>query len=193
MKKKVSYYYDEEVGNFFYGFHHPMKSQRIRLTHKLVIAYGLYKKMKIFRPLLIDKEEMRNFHSDAYVKFLKKINIENKQLLPKEIDCFNIDLDCPIFDGLWRFSQASVGGSLGCAYQLNQEMVDITINWTGGLHHAKKSEAGGFCYVNDAVLAILELLKRHKRVLYIDIDIHHVHTHKRKKKLHFHHSTILIY
>jgi acetoin utilization deacetylase AcuC-like enzyme len=34
-------------------------------------------------------------------------------------------------------------------------------------------EASGFCYINDIVLAILELLKYHPRVLYIDIDIHH--------------------
>ncbi len=47
------------------------------------------------------------------------------------------------------------------------------MNWAGGLHHAKKSEASGFCYVNDCVLGILELLKHHPRVLYIDIDIHH--------------------
>ena len=42
-----------------------------------------------------------------------------------------------------------------------------------GLHHAKKGEASGFCYINDCVLCILELLKKHPRVLYIDIDIHH--------------------
>lgn len=47
------------------------------------------------------------------------------------------------------------------------------INWSGGLHHAKQSEASGFCYINDCVLAILELLKTYQRVLYIDIDIHH--------------------
>lgn len=41
------------------------------------------------------------------------------------------------------------------------------------MHHAKKSEASGFCYCNDIVLAILELLKYHPRVVYIDIDIHH--------------------
>lgn len=41
------------------------------------------------------------------------------------------------------------------------------------MHHAKKSEAKGFCYTNDIVLAILELLKYHQRVLYIDIDVHH--------------------
>uniref|UniRef100_A0A0X3P5T6 Histone deacetylase 3 n=1 Tax=Schistocephalus solidus TaxID=70667 RepID=A0A0X3P5T6_SCHSO len=37
----------------------------------------------------------------------------------------------------------------------------------------KKFEASGFCYVNDIVIAILELLKHHARVLYIDIDVHH--------------------
>lgn len=62
---------------------------------------------------------------------------------------------------------------LGGAIRLNQGVSDIAINWSGGLHHAKKSEASGFCYVNDCVLGILELLKTHQRVLYIDIDIHH--------------------
>jgi acetoin utilization deacetylase AcuC-like enzyme len=47
----------------------------------------------------------------------------------------------------------------GGAARLNQDKSDIVINWSGGLHHAKKSEASGFCYVNDCVLAILELLK----------------------------------
>ena len=47
----------------------------------------------------------------------------------------------------------------GGAIKLNQKECDIAINWAGGLHHAKKCEASGFCYVNDIVLAILELLK----------------------------------
>ena len=41
------------------------------------------------------------------------------------------------------------------------------------LHHAKADEASGFCYINDIVLAILELLKFYPRVLYVDIDVHH--------------------
>jgi histone deacetylase 1/2 len=59
------------------------------------------------------------------------------------------------------------------AVRLNHGLADVAVNWAGGLHHAKKAEASGFCYVNDLVLAILELLKYHARVLYIDIDIHH--------------------
>ena len=43
----------------------------------------------------------------------------------------------------------------------------------GGYHHAKKSKASGFCYVNDIVLSILRLLQVYDRVLYIDIDVHH--------------------
>lgn len=58
---------------------------------------------------------------------------------------------------------------LAAATKLNNKNVDVAINWMGGLHHAKKSEASGFCYTNDIVLAILELLKHHQRVLYVDI------------------------
>ena len=78
-----------------------------------------------------------------------------------------------MFDGLFEFCQLSAGGSVAGAIKLNKQACDIALNWGGGLHHAKKSEASGFCYVNDIVLAILELLKYHQRVLYIDIDIHH--------------------
>ena len=49
----------------------------------------------------------------------------------------------------------------------------INENKAGGLHHAKKKESSGFCYVNDIVIAVLVLLKYFQRVLYIDIDVHH--------------------
>lgn len=78
-----------------------------------------------------------------------------------------------MFDGLYEFCQLSAGGSVAAAVKLNKQASEICINWGGGLHHAKKSEASGFCYVNDIVLGILELLKYHQRVLYIDIDVHH--------------------
>ena len=48
---------------------------------------------------------------------------------------------------------------LDAASRLNRGLNQICVNWSGGLHHAKKAEASGFCYVNDIVLGILELLK----------------------------------
>ncbi len=77
----------------------------------------------------------------------------------RQLQRFNVGEDCPVFDGLFEFCQLYTSGSIGGAVRLNQGHSDIVINWAGGLHHAKKSEASGFCYVNDCVLAILELLK----------------------------------
>ena len=71
--------------------------------------------------------------------------------------------DCPLFPGLYRYCQLYAGGSVGGAVRLNHGGCDVAVNWSGGLHHAKKREASGFCYVNDIVLAILEMLKYHAR------------------------------
>ncbi len=91
----------------------------------------------------------------------------------RQLQRFNVGEDCPVFDGIFEFCRLCTSGSIGGAARLNQGKSDVVINWAGGLHHAKKSEASGFCYINDCVLGILELLKTHQRVLYIDIDIHH--------------------
>lgn len=50
--KKVAYFYDSDVGNYAYVSGHPMKPHRIRMTHSLVMNYGLYKKMEIYVSLL---------------------------------------------------------------------------------------------------------------------------------------------
>lgn len=66
--------------------------------------------------------------------------------------------DCPAFLGLYNFCMLSAGASIDCATAIISNKADIAINWGGGLHHAKKCESSGFCYVNDIVLSILELL-----------------------------------
>jgi histone deacetylase 1/2 len=172
-KKKVCYYYDADIGNYYYGQGHPMKPHRIRMAHNLILNYGLYRKMEIYRPHKASADEMTKYHSDDYIKFLRSIRPDNVHEYNKQMQRFNVGEDCPVFDGLYEFCQLSAGGSVAGAVKLNKQQTDIAINWGGGLHHAKKSEASGFCYVNDIVLAILELLKYHQRVLYIDIDIHH--------------------
>jgi histone deacetylase 1/2 len=171
---------ESEVMHFQYRFFsnrflkgHPMKPHRVRMTHNLVVNYGLYRTMEVFRPRLCTPEAMTRFHSDDYISFLRVISPDNMQEYSRALQRFNVGEDCPVFDGLFEFCQLYTSGSIGGASRLNEGLTDIVINWAGGLHHAKKAEASGFCYVNDCVLAILELLKKHERVLYIDIDIHH--------------------
>ncbi|CAF0976455.1 unnamed protein product [Adineta ricciae] len=172
-RKKVSYYYDYDVGNYYYGQGHPMKPHRIRMAHNLILNYGLYRKMEVYRPHKAIADEMTRFHSDDYVKFLQNVRPDNITDFNRQMQRFNVGEDCPVFEGVYDFCQISAGGSLAGAVKLNRKLTDIAINWAGGLHHAKKSEASGFCYINDIVLAILELLKYHQRVLYVDIDVHH--------------------
>lgn len=118
---------------------------------------------------------MSAFHSEDYINFLAKVTPDNMRGYANQMTRFNVGeyTDCPLFDGLYEFTQLYTGASLDGAVKLNRGDCDIAVNWSGGLHHAKKSEASGFCYINDIVLAILELLKVHARVLYIDIDVHH--------------------
>ena len=158
-KKRVAYFYDEEIGNYYYGQGHPMKPHRIRMTHALLLQYGLHEKMEIFKPFPARDKDMCRFHSDDYVEFLRTITPETQQEQLRALKRFNVGEDCPVFDGLYQFCQTYTGGSVGGAVKLNHGHSDIAINWAGGLHHAKKCEASGFCYVNDIVLAILELLK----------------------------------
>jgi len=172
-KSRVCYFYDNEIGNYYYGQGHPMKPHRIRMAHNLLLNYGLYRKMEIYRPATATFEELCKFHSEDYIRFLRTITPDNVTEHTKQMQRFNVGEDSPVFDGLYQFCQSSSGGSIGGAVKLNKGQADVAINWSGGLHHAKKCEASGFCYANDIVLAILELLKHHKRVLYIDIDIHH--------------------
>ncbi|KAF4283902.1 hypothetical protein KXV81_003984 [Aspergillus fumigatus] len=171
--RKVAYFYDSDVGNYAYVSGHPMKPHRIRMTHSLVMNYGLYKKMEIYRAKPASKYEMTQFHTDEYIDFLSKVTPDNMDQFSKEQGKYNVGDDCPVFDGLFEFCGISAGGSMEGAARLNRNKCDIAVNWAGGLHHAKKSEASGFCYVNDIVLGILELLRFKQRVLYVDIDVHH--------------------
>jgi acetoin utilization deacetylase AcuC-like enzyme len=171
------------------------------MTHNLIVNCGLYSKMNVFRPEPATFQQMARFHSEEYLNFLREISPDtigahikhlsvttarglrivcvlrasaaDRRALALPRQRFNVGEDCPVFEGIYQFCQTSVGGSIGGAVKLNEGESDVAINWAGGLHHAKKGEASGFCYTNDIVLAILELLKQHKRVLYIDIDVHH--------------------
>jgi histone deacetylase 1/2 len=173
MPSRIAYFYDPDTGNYHYAPGHPMKPHRIRMTNSLLVNYGLYKHLNVFKPPRAGREDLTKFHSDDYINFLHRISPGNMHEFPTQLQKFNVGEDCPVFEGVYEFCQLSAGGSIASAVKLNHGSADIAINWAGGLHHAKKQEASGFCYVNDIVLCILELLKYHNRVLYIDIDVHH--------------------
>ena len=179
-RHKVAYFHHPDVPNFHYGAAHPMKPQRLALTDSLVRAYGLDQYMDCAVPAPATTADLLRFHCPEYIEFIDRVGtgdlaqqVEHTAALAA-LDRFNFAADCPALAGLARFVRLYSGGSLAGAREVAQGPGDgLAINWAGGLHHAKRAGASGFCYVNDIVLAILELLTTHARVLYIDIDVHH--------------------
>lgn len=173
-KPRVSYHFNPKVSNYHYGVKHPMKPFRLMLTDHLVSSYGLHKVMDLYETRKATNEELLQFHSEDYINFLKNVSPDNLNKLPRgSLEKFNIGDDCPIFQNLFEYSTLYTGASLDASRKLINNQADIAINWSGGLHHAKKNNPSGFCYINDIVLSILNLLRYHPRVLYIDIDLHH--------------------
>ena len=157
--KKISYFYDASIGSYYYGRGHCMKPHRVKMVHALVLKYQLYKHVTVLQPPVLPVSELTRFHSDDYISFLRNVTTDNMYQYKKQLRRFNMVYDCPVFDGLIDFCRLYTSGSIAGASRLNHGLADIAINWAGGLHHAKKNEASGFCYVNDCVLGILELLK----------------------------------
>ncbi|KAK2106380.1 Beta-enolase [Saguinus oedipus] len=62
-----------------------MKPHRIRMTHNLLLNYGLYRKMEIYRPHKANAEEMTKYHSDDYIKFLRSIRPDNMSEYSKQM------------------------------------------------------------------------------------------------------------
>ncbi|XP_055066747.1 histone deacetylase 8 isoform X1 [Misgurnus anguillicaudatus] len=145
---------------------------RASMVHSLIEAYDLLKYMKVVKPREASIEEMAVFHTDAYLQHLHKISQDGDNDDPQSVD-FGLGYDCPVVEGIFDYAAAVGGATLTAAQNLKDGKCDVAINWAGGWHHAKKDEASGFCYVNDAVLGILKLREKYERVLYVDVDLHH--------------------
>ncbi|KAI9707972.1 MAG: histone deacetylase [Bogoriella megaspora] len=170
---KVTFHYNDNVESHHFGRHHPMKPWRLTLTKQLILSYGLQYAMDCHQTRAATKEELALFHKDDYLDFLQSIRPKDVLTRAEKLRQYNFGEDCPVFDGLWDYCTLYSGATIDATRKLMNHEADIAINWSGGLHHAKKSEASGFCYVNDIVIAIIDLLREHPRVLYIDIDVHH--------------------
>jgi acetoin utilization protein AcuC len=170
---KTAFVYSDEFAKFDYGPAHPLKTFRLKLTYELIKAYGLLSlpNTQYVEAMMAEEEEMLSFHDRDYIGILKAAS--SGITLPGEGFYGLGPGDNPVFKGLFDWSRLVTGASLQAAGMVERGEADITFNISGGLHHAMAGRASGFCYVNDPVIAIMALLKKGKRVAYVDIDAHH--------------------
>ncbi|CAG1065029.1 Acetoin utilization protein AcuC [uncultured bacterium] len=172
-KAKAAFVYSERFGSFYYGIEHPMKPVRLRLTAELMEALGLDKlpSSMIVEARNATEEELLSFHTPEYLKVLKEANTG---IIPVGGTQHGLGYaDNPVFNGVYEWSALCAGASLQAAELVAQGRAEVAFNISGGLHHAMPNRASGFCYINDAAIAIKYLLGLGKRVAYVDIDAHH--------------------
>jgi acetoin utilization protein AcuC len=165
--------HSEDWRRFDYGPEHPLRMERLGLTWRLMEAYGLttLPGATVHRPDAAPESAIARYHHPDYIAMLKACN---EGVHSRAAALFGLGPgDNPVFRGVWDCARLVAGGSLLAADLVAKGEVDRVFHFAGGLHHAVDQRASGFCYVNDAVLAIMRLRERGLRVAYVDIDAHH--------------------
>ncbi len=170
---KTGFIYTDAYLNYDYGPTHPLRVKRLRLTYDLILGCGLLDlpSARLIPTLKAEEEDLAVFHSEEYLKVLKQAN--EGHLIG---DAYLYGLgpgDNPVFPGLLDWSLLVTGATLQAVDFVVSGKEETAFNIAGGLHHAMRSRASGFCYINDPVIGIMKLLSCGKRVAYIDIDAHH--------------------
>ncbi|HEU5321901.1 MAG TPA: acetoin utilization protein AcuC, partial [Methylomirabilota bacterium] len=170
---KTALVHCQDWDRYDYGPEHPLRMERLGLTWRLIEAYGLTRLpgAVVREPTPADEQELARFHARDYLEILKQANLGRE---PAQGAAFGLGAgDNPVFPGLWEAARLVAAGSILAADLVAGGEADRAFHFAGGLHHAQPDRASGFCYVNDAVLAIMRLRQRGLRVAYVDIDAHH--------------------
>lgn len=163
--------YTPRYQDFDYGPSHPLKIFRLQLTYDLIETFSLLENALVIEAQPASEEDLLLIHKKEYLEALKAAD---EGQIPKEAFSYGLGTgDNPIFRGVYTFSRLAAGASLQAARLIEEGEVQRVFNPAGGLHHAFPAKASGFCYLNDPALAIAFLVKKGKRVAYVDIDAHH--------------------
>jgi acetoin utilization protein AcuC len=170
---KTALVHSDAYKRFDYGPEHPLRMERLGLTFGLMEAYGLTRLpgSEVLPPVSAPEAALREFHTDEYLAVLRAASAGAR--VPEAHRYGLGPGDNPIWPGCYEASALAAGGSILAAELVARGEVERAFAFAGGLHHAMPDRASGFCYVNDAVLAILALRRHGLRVAYVDIDAHH--------------------
>ena len=153
---------------------HPLDMDRVWPSVELIQLMGWVNEEQIIKNKPAEIDELIKFHDLEYVKALKKA--EEELDLPDYLKRkYNIGIgNNPIFSEVFSRPASAAKASIKAVEMIANKQAKKILNISGGTHHGRKSEAYGFCFLNDCVLAILKALELgFSKVLYIDIDAHH--------------------
>lgn len=161
-----------EYRNLRYAKNHPLRIPRVSLLLEFLEATDLIDEAEKVESRPATMEEILLFHDKSYVETLMEADRCN--CVPEGArEKFNIgSYENPVSPAMFRGSSLAAGSSIQAAELFLEGFT--AFNPAGGMHHAFRDKANGFCFINDPVITI-EFLRRRgfKSILYVDLDAHH--------------------
>ncbi|HEX2205355.1 MAG TPA: acetoin utilization protein AcuC [Longimicrobium sp.] len=167
--------WDPAVTAYRFRPDHPFNPKRLELTVSLIEALGLVdgERHRIVPPRPATDAELLRVHSAEYLEAVKRLSAPGADLSEAWRWGLGTD-DTPVFPGMHEVTALVAGGSIRAAEMVMSGEVTRAFNVCGGLHHAHRDRASGFCVYSDLAAAIAWIREHHgARVMYVDYDAHH--------------------
>src|SRR5919201_4978980 len=170
MPGRVTLVWDEALAAYDLGPEHPLRPARMQLTVALAGATGLLDEARVIPPAPISGNDLARVHDLDYLAAVKACGRDGHPALQHGIG----PGDTPAFVGMHEASARVCGASVAAAAALLDGSAAHSFSPAGGLHHAMRNRASGFCVYNDPAVAIAWLLEQGVgRIAYVDVDVHH--------------------
>lgn len=167
MKPEVALYVDEALGSYGFPDGHPWGPDRQDAFWTEATGQKLHKSAVVCASRAATVDEIERFHGDDHVRRVERLSA---------LGYGSIDAgDTPAFPGVFQASAHVVGAALEGLRRIMAGEALRTFQPIGGLHHASRRAAAGFCVFNDCGVVIETLRSQYgiRRVAYVDIDVHH--------------------
>ncbi|MFD2370866.1 acetoin utilization protein AcuC [Brevibacillus sp. GCM10020057] len=173
MSRNARLIYSPDYTNYYFHDEHPFNQRRLLLTHDLMSMYGILDAGDILPPRPATDEELALVHDPRYIEFVREQGHSEAEL-PLAASYGLGTEDVPCFANMHESAALIAGGTLNAVDAVMNGEAEHAFNPAGGLHHAFRGRASGFCIYNDCSVAIAYMRKKwNVRVLYIDTDAHH--------------------
>ena len=166
--------WDDAFTSYDFGHSHPMKPLRLALTMALAGQLGVLDRpgVRVEAPVAASDDLLELVHDPMYVASVKRApdDLFGRLSLKWGLGTG----DNPVFRGMHEVSALVTGATVSAAEAVWTGRAQHAVNVSGGLHHAMRDRASGFCVYDDPAVAIAWLLAQGaQRVAYVDIDVHH--------------------
>ena len=155
------------LARYGFGDGHPFGSDRLEAFMREMRRSKAYGELRVVEPRMAERDELEAFHRREFVDLVIRKSAEGRGYLDVG--------DTPAIKGIYEATSFVVGGTLHAIEEIMSGTARRGFIPIGGLHHASRAHAAGFCVFNDCGVAIELLRSRHavRRIAYVDIDAHH--------------------